>query len=433
MGISTQAALREALASLVSTPVRPAADSDAVAGVRPQVVVEPASEEEVAAVLAFADREGLAVLPRGGGTQLALGCPAARGDILLSTARLTAVLEHEPHDQTVAMQAGMRLADLQWHLGRARQWLALDPALADGATLGGIISSNATGARRLRFGGVRDQIIGVRVALPDGTIARGGGKVVKNVAGYDLPKLFCGALGTLGVVVAANFRVYPLPALTRTLTLAAPDPAALCALVLTVNASTLVPTALDVLGPGVAAGDACTLAVRFESGVRAAVEDQSAALLALAGDLATSARTLEGEDEAVFWRRADDAIRPEPGSAAVHLKASLLPTEIAGWLVLVTSVTAEAGLAAHWRVHAGHGIAHVRLAGPPEALVTAVEPLRRAAAEARGSVVVEHAPPELLPRLDVWGPIPALAVMRQLKARFDPHGTLNPGRFVGGI
>ncbi len=425
--------LCDALTPLLTAPARVAAAGDTVAGVRPGVVVEPVNEEEVAAVLAFADREGLKVLTSGGGTQLGYGRPPTGGDLLLSTTRLGAVLEHEPQDQTIAVQSGVPLAELQQRLGRSRQWLALDPALPEGATIGGIVATNTSGARRLRFGGVRDQILGVRVVLADGTIAKGGGKVVKNVAGYDLPKLFCGALGTLGVVVAANFRLYPLPALSRTILLRAPSPAALCALVLAVNASTLVPTALDVIGPS-ADEDGCVLAVRFESSVRAAVEDQTAALLTLAGELAASRRLLEGDEESTFWRGLDEALWPRAADGHyAMLKASLLPTEVAGWLAQLDACAAARGLATRWRAHAGHGTVFARLVGAPDALAAAVDDLRLAAASGRGSVVVQDAPPETLRIVDVWGTVPALDVMRRLKDRFDPHGTLNPGRFVGGI
>src|SRR5262249_41207894 len=153
-------------------------------------------------------------------------------------------------------------------------------------------------------GAVRDQIIGIRFALADGTIAKGGGKVVKNVAGYDLAKLFCGALGTLGVVVAASFRLYPLPSCRRTITLASSSPALLSELALQVTTSTLVPTAVDLLGPG-EVEHRCTLAIRFESGVPTAVEDQSAAVIELAGELAGSAHVLADEEEASFWGSAD--------------------------------------------------------------------------------------------------------------------------------
>jgi len=368
MNISTQS-LHSTLASLVGAGVRPAADTDSVAGVRPQVVVEPANEEEVAAVLAFANTEGLHVLVRGGGTQLALGFPPTGGDILLSTARLNGIVEHVPHDLVVTAQAGLRLTELQATLAKSKQWLALDPTLPIEATIGGIVATNATGPRRLRYGGVRDQIIGVRVVLADGTIAKGGGKVVKNVAGYDLPKLFTGALGTLGVIVAATFRLYPLPVTSRTVQIITSTLAPLGDLAVRILGSTLVPTVIDIQGD-------------------------------------TTHRTYT-------------------------LKANLLPTDVTHWLTHVERLCEQQHICATWYAHAGHGLVTVRLAGDDTALLSATSTLRHIAGEQQGSVVVTEAPLGL--DLDVWGPVPALAVMRNLKMRFDPKNTLNPGRFVGGL
>lgn len=432
--------LQGELAALVGDGnVRPAVVSDAVAGVAPRVVVEPESEEQLAAVLAFADRQGFTVLPRGGGMQLGIGLPPRSGDIVLSIARLRAIVEHAPHDQTVSVQAGLPLAELQAALAGAHQWLALDPVVGPGATIGGLIATNASGARRLRYGGVRDQIIGIRVALADGTLAKGGGKVVKNVAGYDLPKLFTGALGTLGVIVAATFRLYPLPKASRTVLLSARSPDALCEIAVKVIASTLVPTALDLVQGG--DGGVCRLAVRFESGVAEAVAEQCEELVGLAGELGAGARTLGGEEETRFWREVDVWLAPAevPGdggqtNGGILLKASVLPSEVAAWLNALEELARGRGLAARWRAHAGHGIVYARLSGgSTAALGEVVGGVRAVAAARRGSVVVSDAPPEIARELDLWGPVAALDVMRRMKVRFDPRATLNPGRFVGGI
>jgi glycolate oxidase FAD binding subunit len=431
MDVSLQS-LQIALEPLAPGRVRPAAAADAVAGVQPQVVVEPVSEEEVAAVLAFADREGLKVLVRGGGTQLNLGFPPAGGDILLSTARLDQVIEYAPHDMTASVQAGLRLTDFQSTLGKARQWLALDPVLAAGATVGGLIATNATGARRLRYGGVRDQIIGIRVVLADGTIAKAGGKVVKNVAGYDLSKLFTGSLGTLSVIVAATFRLYPLPATSRTVVLAAATPAPLCNLALRIIGSTLVPTTVDVLGPTTRDGE-CTLAVRFET-IPQAAEDQAAALLQMASGSGEAVGILEGAAEEQFWLQATaDMALPADAATTLLVRTGLLPTEVGPWLETLLETAHEAHLRTRWRAHAGHGLIFARFSGDETALMAAVARLRLAAIDHRGSLVVLDAPPALAGRLDVWGPVPALDLMRRLKARFDPNATLNPGRFVGRI
>jgi glycolate oxidase FAD binding subunit len=422
-------ALTDALRRIPGASVRAATPADAVAGVQPRVVIEPNHQEAVAATLAFASENGHTVLPRGGGTQLGLGAPPTGGDILLSLAHLRALVEHNPGDITATFQPGLPLAEAQRALGTARQWLALDPDVAVGATVGGIVATNATGSRRLRYGGVRDQIIGVRVALADGTLASGGGKVVKNVAGYDLPKLFTGSLGTLGVIVAATFRLYPLPAASATVAVAG-DVTALCAVVGRIIASQLTPTALDVLG-AISSGDGSRLLARFDS-THEAVADQAAQLSQMAraaglGDI----RTLAGAEADQAWGESLLTSADEP--SAFVLKASLLPTDVAPWLAALADHAGAAGLTARWRAHAGHGIVFARLTGPAPALVDALAPLRAAAVERRGTVVVQDAPAELARQLDIWGPSSALDLMRRVKASFDPHGTLNPGRFIGGI
>ncbi len=204
---------------------REAAEGDAIDGVRPRFVVEPGSVEEVSALLRLAHRAGLAVAPRGGGTKLGWGATPRRLDLILSTARLNHVLEHAAGDLVLRAEAGVTLEALQAAVGKAGQRLALDPPGA-GATLGGIVAANPSGPLRLRYGTVRDLLIGVTVVLADGTVAKAGGKVVKNVAGYDLCKLFTGSLGTLGVVVETIWRLHPLPAARRTVAIALASPEA---------------------------------------------------------------------------------------------------------------------------------------------------------------------------------------------------------------
>jgi glycolate oxidase FAD binding subunit len=191
--------------------VRAATAADAVARVQPKLVIEPGTESELAEVLRLANDAGLAVIPRGGGTKLGWGNPPTRADLILSTARLTEIIEHAWADLTVSVEAGCTIQRLQETLAQHGQRLALDPLWPERATIGGVLSTNDSGALRLRFGALRDLIIGATIALPDGTLASSGGKVVKNVAGYDLPKLVTGALGTLGVITRAVFRLHPLP------------------------------------------------------------------------------------------------------------------------------------------------------------------------------------------------------------------------------
>lgn len=422
--------LARALGDAPGVAIRPAAPEDAVAGVVPRLVVEPADEDGVVAVLAAAHRHGRTIVVRGGGTQLALGAPPRSADVLLDMRRLAGVVEHTPHDMTATFLAGTPLRHVQQTLAPAGQWLALDPYVGDAATVGGIVATNASGPRRLRYGGVRDQIIGIRVVRADGTVAKGGGKVVKNVAGYDLPKLFTGSLGTLGVIVSATFRLYPLAAASRTVLFNAPQLETLGTCALAVNASNLVPSAIDVVG----SRGSCILGVRFEA-TEAAVEDQvrvCVELVTAAGGKV--AGHVSGADEEAWWaQQLPPPETPASKTSVVLMKASLLPADVVPWLTQLRDESATSKLTAVWRAHVGHGLVHVRLAGAAGALLQAIQAQRERARHRRGHLVVVDADPELLRELDVWGPIEGLDLMRRVKQQFDPNGILNPGRFVGGI
>src|SRR5437762_7956527 len=246
--------------------LRPATPADSVSGVQPQLIVEPAAEQQLAAALRLANEAGLAVIPRGGGTKLAWGNPLSRADLILSTVRLNKILEHAWADLTVTVEAGCSIQTLQETLAQHGQRLALDPLWPEKATVGGILSTNDSGALRLRFGALRDLIIGVTIALPDGTLASSGGKVVKNVAGYDLPKLVTGAFGTLGVITRAVFRLHPLPLNSRSFSVSTANAEETQKLVLAVQDSKLAhaflqshfsdekPPASDILFEGTEAG-----------------------------------------------------------------------------------------------------------------------------------------------------------------------------------
>jgi glycolate oxidase FAD binding subunit len=364
-----------------------------------------------------------------------MGLPSTGGDFLLSTRRLNSIVEHVPHDLVVIAEAGLPLANLQKELAKTNQWLALDPDLAPEATIGGLVATNATGPRRLRYGGVRDQIIGIRVVLPDGTIAKGGGKVVKNVAGYDLPKLFTGAMGTLGVIVSATFRLYPLPVASRTVRISTSSVTPLCELAVKIIGSTLVPTIVDIVDD-TAQNGSYTMVVRFEMGQEAVIA-LAETLRTMVMDMSISEpiQVLEGDAETQFWTQQSlrTSTIKNSSSNTLTLKASLLPTQEAQWLTQLEQVCQQQRVRATWRAHAGHGLIFASLSGDDAALIASVNALRHAALDHRGSLVVTEAPFSLASQLDMWGPVPALSVMRNLKARFDPNGTINAGRFVSGL
>ena len=198
---ATSAQALDALRTIVvEGDLRQGGAADAVCGVVPELYAEPANETELARVLEYANRAGILVAPSGGGTKLDWGTAPRSVDLMISTAKFNRILEYAPGDMTVTVGAGVTIAQLQSALSEHRQRLALDPLWPERATVGGVIAANDSGALRLRYGSIRDLIIGITVVLPDGTIAASGGKVVKNVAGYDLPKLMSGALGTLGII-----------------------------------------------------------------------------------------------------------------------------------------------------------------------------------------------------------------------------------------
>src|SRR5438445_3299441 len=243
---SQLAALREKFLALAgSGNARSATATDAVSGVQPKLVVEPGTERELAEILRLSNEAGLAVIPRGGGTKIEWGNSPGRADLILSTSRLAKIIEHAWADLTVSVEAGCTIQKLQEALAQHGQRLALDPLWPGRATIGGVLSANDSGALRLRFGALRDLIIGVTIALPDGTLASSGGKVVKNVAGYDLPKLVTGALGTLGVITRAVFRLHPLPRSKRACSITAANAEEAQRIVLAIQDSKLAHTFLQ--------------------------------------------------------------------------------------------------------------------------------------------------------------------------------------------
>lgn len=416
-------AARNELARLVGEAhVHSATAADAVDGVSPQFLVEPGNADELAAVLRGAQAANLRVVPRGGGTKMEWG-HAPRGlDFILSTWRLNRVLEHAWADMTATVEAGCTVASFQHTLAQHGQRLALDPLWPERATIGGVLATNDSGALRQRFGSLRDLILGITVALPDGTLARSGGKVVKNVAGYDLPKLFTGSLGTLGVITQATFRLYPSPAQSRTTTLTAPSREILDQTLQSILDSTLVPSRLQIRAkPGVLA----CVDVSFE-GSAAGIESQVNLLLR------RCVQTGKTDSSPAIWKESEKLW--ENAASAVLSKVSFLPAQCGAICELVDHHTQPRGM--RWQMVAqALGMGWLRLeGGDEESLRGSIEKLRAEIAAREGSLVVYHCPDKMKSQIDVWGDVGnALPLMRRIKNQFDPDGILNPGRFVGDI
>ena len=403
--------------------VREATPEDAVEGVEPSLVVEPGAVEEISAVMKLASAEGLTVSPRGGGTKMGLGAPPRAVDLVLSTARMNEVIEHVPGDQVVRVQAGLKLSDLQERLGGEDQMLALDPPeKAAGATLGGIVAANSSGPRRFRYGTVRDLIIGVTVVLADGTVAKAGGKVVKNVAGYDLAKLFTGSLGTLGVISDCNFRLHPRPDAARTLAVEVESPQQAGDAAQAIVHSQVEATAIELHW----GGETKLVSVLLESipGGIEAKEERTRLLLEPFGEV----RNLD-DDEA-------DNLGPLnlPGADEVEIKVGAPPAELASVVESVLDASARRGVAARLTGHAGTGVTFAGLSGEEGLISEAIGEVRDVWTRAGGSVVVRSAPASFKERIDVWGPPGDYGgLLRRVKEKFDPGYAMNPGRYVGGI
>jgi glycolate oxidase FAD binding subunit len=412
----------EFCAILGQESVRAASAADAVCGVPLRLVLEPRSEQQIAGALRFANDAGLAVIPRGGGTKLAWGNSPSRADVILSTARLDKIIEHPWADLTVSVEAGCTIEKLQNALAQHGQRLALDPLWPAQATIGGILSTNDSGSLRLRFGALRDLIIGVTLALSDGTLASSGGKVVKNVAGYDLPKLVTGAYGTLAVITRAIFRLHPLPRNAKTLSISGCTLEEMQRVIFAVQDSKLAHTSLQAR----MAQDAEPVVDVLLEGTEAGIDAQEGQLRAIAGSASTREATSS------VWNASQELWNSNDSSAIAMAKITRLPASIASTAEAVQRVAASHKT--HWKLTMqATGIGWLRLESAPHNLHAVLSDLRFELEHSGGSLVVLRGPSEM-ERLDTWGQATdALALMRAVKNQFDAKNTLNPGRFVGGI
>lgn len=440
MSLAAKADVGAALAEVVGAPHVRAGDAAApfaVDGRVPRWVVFPGSVEEVSRCLALAAGSGLAVAPTGRGTRLGWGNPPRALDLVLSLRRLDRILAHEPADLTMSVEAGATLDGLNARLRPHRQFLPLDPARAGDSTVGGVVATAASGPYRARYGTIRDLLLGVTVVQADGTVVKGGGRVVKNVTGYDMPKLYVGALGTLGVVVAAHLRLHPAPVEEATSLYGFASAEAVLDAAVAIMDAPLVVSRLELLDRGTLAalGHAApppgALAVTVGSvpeGVRAQAERVAEICRRGGGTPAPVAAPAE------WWRRVSDASTPSDPAASITIRIGSRPTDV---VKALRGVEAAAGGAVTIRATGEivAGVLHLVLAGRGVADAAALtRRIREDLAPMEATCVVEHAPRAVKASLDAWGDVgPALAAMRRLKAELDPRGILNPGRFVGGI
>ena len=404
----------------------------------PKVVVLPASVQEIQDVLRFASDRDLSVMPAGAGTKLSIGNLPQKVDLVLTTTRLNSVLEYEPADLTVTVEAGIRLAALQAELAQHQQYLPLDPPSADRCTLGGIVATNTSGSLRVRYGTARNQVLGLRVVHANGTVVKSGGKVVKNVAGYDLNKLYIGAFGTLGIITEVTLKLSPIPAREAILAAAFENTQDAVRTGLSIVGSQLLPMFVNLfvnadIGIGAAAdrrkpmlvvgfgGDPETVAWQLTQGQ--GIMEQNGAL---------GVTITEDESRAHLQETIREFPAKDTDTQAVIAKLNLRRTDIAEFAAQIVK--------ASWAMMAllGSGVLYLVIPVTAETdfqgLADTLTQLRQSAMAAQGNLIIEVAPPELKQHIDVWGDIgDTLGLMKQVKDRFDAEGLLNPGRFVSNI
>ena len=410
----------------IGTPAaRPGGDADRIDGVIPVVVVEPSAPEAVATVVGWASETGRTVLTRGGGTKLArIPAPVSTVDVLLSTRGLNAVEIHRHGDLTATVQAGATLSETNAVLAEHRQWLALDPPRGDRATIGGILATNDSGPRRQGHGTPRDLIIGMTLARADGVVARSGGIVVKNVAGYDLARLMTGSFGCLGVILNATFKLAPLAGASRTVSVTFPDIDRCVAYADELRAHAATPSALELAMPAV------SMLVRFES-VESVAEQQAYRAVALAEAQDGTAVVLSGANETAAWQAHGTRVFEGEGTL---VKLSVVSAQLLPTLIWLNGEARSRRLEYEVIGRAGLGVLCLRLNGATSDQAELLNALRGRLPVGSGSAVLQEAHVDLMALVDVWGPIgDGMRVMQEVKRQFDPTATLNPGRGPGGL
>ncbi len=414
-------------------------------GYVPKVVVLPTSVQEIQEILQFAVNQNLSIIPAGAGTKLGIGNLPQKVDIVLATTRLNSVVEYEPADLTVTVESGIRLRDLQIELAKHRQYLVLNPPSADRCTIGGIVATNASGSFRLRHGTARNQVLGLRVVQADGTVVKSGGKVVKNVAGYDLNKLYIGAFGTLGIITEVTLKLSPIPVQQAILTADFQNVQDAANTGLAIVGSQTLPMFVNlfvnsdptrakteapadenkpmlVVGFG---GDPETVAWQLTQ-CQGIMEQNGAIGVTIVKD-----ESVQHLQEAVQEFSADDK-----NTESVVAKLNLKRTDLAEFATQIV----EANWTRNVQIMAllGSGVVSVNIPVTSDtdyqSLAEALTQLRQTAMSKQGNLIIEIAPPELKRHIDVWGSVEGtLSLMKQIKAKFDPTGLLNPGRFISSI
>lgn len=407
--------------------------------------VFPKSEEEIAAILKIANERSFKVIPMGGGTKRGFGGLEETSDILLSLTQFKGIIEHSVDDMTVTIRSGTTIKEIVDYLSEHKQMIPVDPSWPEYSTIGGIVVVNDSGPKRLRYGAARDFVLGLRVVYPDGRIIRSGGKTVKNVAGYDMNKLFIGSMGTLGVVSAITVKLRPLPKYESLVLLTFPtvEIETIRSFVTTMLDSVLEPVSLELLNPTLTnkliGKNGYSLAIAFED-LEKSVHYQEEWVKSHQ-PRGTEIEILPQQEAKDWWSNFAE-IAPKSTSAKEISKSEIeIALKIGSKNIDVidhVETCHRLGLAKNIIVEAhggsGHGISRVYVKGSPDKLLPYVDMIRSSVEEKGGYVVVQHLPLVLRRQLSVWGEKPSyFSLLEGIKRTFDPNMVLNHKRFVGGL
>jgi glycolate oxidase FAD binding subunit len=402
----------------------------AIAKTSPHYLISPYTQESLATIVKYACENRLSILPCGSGSKLSWGGLVKDAQLVVSTQKCDRIIEHAVGDLTVTVEAGVKLCDLQKILVQSNQFLPLDPAYPDSATIGGIVATADSGSWRQRYGGIRDMVLGLSFVRSDGQIAKAGGRVVKNVAGYDLMKLFAGSYGTLGIISQVTFRLYPLPEASKTIVLMG-EANAIAKATQTILMSSLTPTAAEILTCAsvnyLEIGRGMGLMIRFQS-IAESVKEQLAQVESIARQLGLKTSLYCDRDEINLWQRLQQSIQIPCSYESVTCKIGVIPNTAVKVLEQCDRLTLERGLGT---INISSGLGKLHFLNLD---IDSIQKMRSLFQENRGFLTLLEAPISLKQQLDPWGYTGnALNIMRQLKEKFDPNNMFSPGCFIGGI
>lgn len=393
-------------------------------------LVFPTTTLSLTEIVKWAHQQKYRLIPCGNGSKLDWGGLSQTIQLVVSTQKCDRLIEHAVGDLTVTVEPGVKLADLQAKLEQNNQFLPIDPAFSESATIGGILATADTGSWRERYGGIRDMVLGISFVRHDGKIAKAGGRVVKNVAGYDLMKLFTGSFGTLGIITQVTLRTYPIPEASKTIVLTGDDDG-IAQTMKTLRNSGLTPTAADLVSASaikqLGIEQNTGLIIRFQT-ISQSITQQIAQLESIAQQLNLKVSHYQDKDETNLWQRLLEIIRLTSSEQAIIGKIGITPTAAVSLLQQLQTITASQGLA---MIHAGSGIGHLQLTSTD---TTAIEKLRSICNANGGFLTVLTAPKSIKQQIDIWGYSGnATQMMQAIKQKFDPQNMFSPGRFVDGI